>query len=98
MRPIGIFIVLPHHSLVFLSVPGIFFKAYLGGMHFVDKGNDVRMQLLLFFFFFKGTWYCVWEDKKNTVTKQNIFQTHSHPHTQTWKWDFIFSQERSKLV
>lgn len=54
MRPIGIFIVLPHHSLVFLSVPGIFFKAYLGGMHFVDKGNDVRMQLLLFFFFLKG--------------------------------------------
>lgn len=40
IRPKGIFIVLPHHSVVFLSMPRIFFKANMGGKHFVDKGSD----------------------------------------------------------
>lgn len=51
--PKWIFIVLLHHSLIFLSIPRIFYKAYKDGKHFVDKGSKLRMQLLLFIYFFR---------------------------------------------
>lgn len=69
----------------------------MSGKRFVNKGSDFKMQLF-FPFSFKETWYCVREDKKNTVTKPNISQIHSHLYTQTWAWYFIFFKKKSKLV
>lgn len=60
--PKGIFIVLPQHNLVFLNMSRIFVKAYMGGKHFVNKGNDLRMQLffaVVIVVVFNETWCSV---------------------------------------